>query len=180
MDDILSWSRAVLATTPRRWISLAGSLPPVLLRRPPAEGELSALACLGHLLDTERYVFPIRVGYFLAGQDFPAFNPEDEGTAVQDDTDPLEWARAFDRLRQESLVLFDRISAADLAKRARHAELGEVTLGEMLHEWAGHDMMHTVQAEQALMQPFIDGCGPWQVYFQAHWVKERGNLGHPQ
>jgi hypothetical protein len=28
--------------------------------------------------------------------------------------------------------------------------------------------MHTVQAERALMQPFIQGCGPWQVYFTDH------------
>jgi hypothetical protein len=42
--------------------------------------------------------------------------------------------------------------------------------GNLLHEWGGHDLMHLVQAEQALMQPFIDGdgCGPWEVYFTQH------------
>jgi hypothetical protein len=30
--------------------------------------------------------------------------------------------------------------------------------------------MHTIQAERALMQPFIQGSGPWQVYFQDHFV----------
>jgi hypothetical protein len=29
-------------------------------------------------------------------------------------------------------------------------------------------LMHLVQAEQALMQPFINGCGAWQVYFTRH------------
>jgi hypothetical protein len=43
-----------------------------------------------------------------------------------------------------------------------------VSLSELLHEWAGHDLMHTVQAERALMQPFIQGCGPWQPYFRDH------------
>jgi hypothetical protein len=33
---------------------------------------------------------------------------------------------------------------------------------------AGHDLMHTVQAERALMQPFIAGCGPWQPYCADH------------
>jgi len=28
--------------------------------------------------------------------------------------------------------------------------------------------MHTVQAERALMQPFIEGCGPWRPYFRDH------------
>jgi hypothetical protein len=27
---------------------------------------------------------------------------------------------------------------------------------------------HTVQAERALMQPFIEGCGPWRMYFLDH------------
>ncbi|MBP2677512.1 MAG: DinB family protein, partial [Deltaproteobacteria bacterium] len=51
-----------------------------------------------------------------------------------------------------------------------HQELGVVTLGEMIHEWAGHDLMHTVQGERAILQPFIDGCGPWKRYFSDHTV----------
>ncbi len=43
-----------------------------------------------------------------------------------------------------------------------------VTLGEMAHEWAAHDLNHTVQAERALMQPFIQACGPWQRFFTDH------------
>jgi hypothetical protein len=31
--------------------------------------------------------------------------------------------------------------------------------------------MHTVQAERALMQPFIQACGPWQSYFIDHQVR---------
>jgi hypothetical protein len=30
------------------------------------------------------------------------------------------------------------------------------------------ELAETVPAEQALMQPFIQGCGPWQPYFAAH------------
>ncbi len=54
---------------------------------------------------------------------------------------------------------------------ARHAELGMVSLGDMVHEWAAHDLNHTVQAERAIMQPFILGSGPWRVYFQDYLVK---------
>ncbi|MBA2285220.1 MAG: hypothetical protein H0W02_07045 [Ktedonobacteraceae bacterium] len=43
-----------------------------------------------------------------------------------------------------------------------------MTLGELLHEWAAHDLMHTVQAERALMQPFILACGPWRSYLSDH------------
>jgi hypothetical protein len=35
-------------------------------------------------------------------------------------------------------------------------------------EWAGHDLMHLVQAERAVMQAFIPGSGPWRRYFSDH------------
>jgi hypothetical protein len=74
-------------------------------------------------------------------------------------------------LRAGSLALPEKVKPDALARRARHSELGMVTLGELLHEWAGHDLMHTVQAERALMQPFIRGCGPWRPYFADHDIE---------
>jgi hypothetical protein len=56
----------------------------------------------------------------------------------------------------------------DLGRTAQHPRLGTVTLAEMLHTWAAHDLMHTVQAERALMQPFILGCGRWRPSFRDH------------
>jgi hypothetical protein len=45
-----------------------------------------------------------------------------------------------------------------------------VTLGELIHQWAGHDLMHTVQGERAILQPFIAGSGPWRGSFADHDV----------
>ena len=58
-------------------------------------------------------------------------------------------------------------------RRVRHQELGPVTLREMLSEWAAHDLNHTVQAERALIQPFLLECGPWIAYFKDHLIKEK-------
>ncbi len=172
MQDIIAYARAVLEITPQRWLNLTKNLPVDLLMHVPKAGEWTAVDCLLHLLDAERGVFPPRVGYLLAGQDFPAFDPDSEGTQAADNIDPRALAQEFADLRQESLHWFDKITAADLNNKAQHSELGLVTLGELLHEWAGHDLMHTVQAERALMQPFIAGSGPWQVYFSDHWAGE--------
>jgi hypothetical protein len=172
MEDIFFWAQAVLKTTPQRWIQLTETLPIALLNRHPLEGEWSALECFLHLFDTEKEVFPVRVEYLLAGQDFPAFDPDKEGSNVEAISDPVQLANEFDRMRRNSLKLFDKISKADLDRRARHSELGVVSLRELLHEWAGHDLMHTVQAERALMQPLIAGAGPWKAYFSDHWLGE--------
>jgi hypothetical protein len=170
MENILDWTRSVLTTTPIRWENLAHTLPAELLTRPPAAGEWSAVECLQHILDTEN-VFTARLKYFLAGQDFPAFNPDKEGTRLSSTSSPLEMTAHFTRTRKDSLASLVAITSDDLKRRARHAELGMVSLDEMVHEWAAHDLNHTVQAERAVMQPFILGSGPWQVYFQDHLVK---------
>jgi hypothetical protein len=170
METILTWSYAVLETTPARWGELIARLPPGLLTRPPAAGEWAALDCLQHLVDTERWVFPSRVETILAGQDFPAFDPDSQGTKSDATRSPSALVEEFSRLRSGGLVTLKKVTAADLGRQARHAELGVVTMNELLHEWAGHDLMHTVQAERALLQPFIQGCGPWQSYFRDHFV----------
>ncbi len=177
MTTIIDWTRGVLTTTPRRWLDLTAMLPAELLTRPAAAGEWSALECLQHLIDTERWVFPARVHHLLAGRDFPAFDPDSQGAKPDVAASPDDLAREFAALRTAGLAALAEVTPADLDRRARHAELGIVTMSELLHEWAGHDLMHTVQAERALMQPFIAGCGPWQGYFREHWVKQNPEDG---
>lgn len=169
MSNPLDTILPVLAATPARWTALCETHSPALLRRPPLPGEWPALNCLLHLLDTEKYVFPARVKAFLAGADFPAFNPDEQGTRDTGQA-PAALAAEFAALREAALELLKTLSAGDLSRVARHAELGPVTLGQLLNEWAAHDLMHTVQAERALMQPFIEQCGPWRLYFSDHDV----------
>jgi hypothetical protein len=139
MDNLLHSVQAVLASTPARWLNLTETLPVELLTRPPASGEWSALACLQHLLDAEEMVFPVRMQCLLAGRDFAAYNPDAQGTVLTPSHHPAEVATRFAQCRTASLELLKQVSSADFSRTARHAELGMVTLEELLHEWAGHD-----------------------------------------
>jgi len=143
-------------------------LPVDLLNRQPTAGAWSATACLLHLLDTE-LIFPARVQALLTGQAIPAFDPDTQGTKVTTSS-PEQLAIEFARLRRASLAVLERVAPQDFNRSAEHSELGTVTLGQLLHEWAAHDLNHTMQAEQAIMQPFIQGSGPWRSYFQNHEV----------
>ncbi len=173
MSEILARSRALLAITPARWRALVEAADPELLRRAPAPGEWSALECLQHLLDTEEHVFPVRVRAFLAGEDFPGFDPDTHGTLLGEAQDASAMADRFATERAAALELLAHVTEADLDRTALHAELGLVTLDEMLHEWVGHDLGHTVQGERALMQPFVAACGPWRFYFADHDVEAK-------
>ena len=165
--DLFDDLKAVLRTTSPRWHGLTQNFSEELLRRQPLPGEWSALECLQHLIDLDRGVFPQRVRAILAGEDFPAFNPDEDGSDPTGKS-PTDLANEFEALRTENLKLLDEISPDDLNQQANHSELGRVSLSELLHEWGAHDLNHTVQAERAMMQPFIAGCGPWQVFFTDH------------
>jgi hypothetical protein len=173
--DLVSRTIAVLRVDGARWRALATGLDQDLLRRPPAPGEWSALECLGHAVDTEAAVFAARVRVILAGEpSFAAFDPDTESTPITTDTDPTALAERHALLRAESLALLATITEADLDRTARHAELGPVTLRELLNEWAAHDLMHVGQAERAVMQAFIPDTGPWRPYFADHDVDATG------
>lgn len=170
MDALLEHVQAVLSTTPERWQRLASTLPIDLLTRPAVAGEWSALNCLEHLLDAERLLFPVRCRAFLAGlQNLDDFDPH-QPHANTDSQAPEQLAATFARYRQESLVLLKQVKDDDLKRTAQHPKTGTVILAEMLHTWAAHDLMHTVQAERALMQPFMLGSGPWRPFFRDHEI----------
>ena len=169
--DLVSRTIAVLRVDGARWHALATGLDRDLLGRPPAPGEWSALECLGHAVDTEAAVFAARVRVILAGQpSFAAFDPDGESTPVTAETDPTGLAESHAALRAESLALLATVTEADLDRTARHAELGPVTLRQLLNEWAAHDLMHVVQAERAVMQAFIPGAGRGARSFADHDV----------
>jgi hypothetical protein len=171
MNNLLETVKAVLATTTTRWSSMIETLPEDLLTRIPLPNEWSAMDCLCHLLDAERWVFPMRVQALLTGENFVAFDPDKQGTHYTTQ-DPKQLSEEFLQLRRSSLIELDKVTLNDISRTSRHSELGIVTLEELLHEWAAHDLMHTVQAERAMLQPLILGSGPWRPYFQDHDVSQ--------
>jgi hypothetical protein len=170
METDLVNIRAILATTPARWQAL-GTVPNDLLVRRPLPDQWSALDCLRHLVTTETTLYPVRVRQFLADQPFDPFDAD--MAAAQSDDEPVGVLIAqFTQRREESLTLFDSLKPEDLARVNEHPALGHVTLRQMLHTWATHDLNHMVQAERSLMQPFIAGCGPWRSFFKDHIMVE--------
>jgi len=172
MDDILSNATAILATTPERWMRLAQTVPDKLFRRPATEGQWSALECLHHLVAVEKTFF-FRLSVFMeGGSAFPGYDPDKPENKMEPKVKPTTLAEEFGQRRAASLKLLGIMSKSALERKAHHTELGEVTMEQFLHEWAAHDLNHTIQAERALMQPLIHGSGPWIKYFVDHLIPE--------
>jgi hypothetical protein len=165
MDNLLPIANSLLAASTARWQQLADMAPLDLWSQRPVPEAWSPHECLHHLVEVEQLVFPVRLRAFRAGNDFPGFNPQTDGRPDNLEQPPAALAAEFSRWRTNTLALLAELVPADLSRTSRHGELGPVTLGEFLHEWVAHDLMHLAQAEQALMQPFIAACGPWRPSF---------------
>jgi len=157
----------VLQTSPTRWGTLLQRFPPELTTARPAHEEWSAAECLLHVLDVE-LVFQERVRAFIAGRDLSAFDPDSEGSKLEPGVSPGVLVNRLVQIRAGSLLMLEDLVPAELEKKVLHAELGPVLLREMVNEWAAHDLAHIIQAEEAMMQSFIAGCGPWQQFFTRH------------
>ncbi len=169
MSDLIDRLIDILRIDSDRWRALATGLDRDLLAGQPAPGEWSALQCLGHAADTESHVFAARIRAIREGRaELPSYDPDVQATPVAADTDPGVLAERLAGQRRDSLALLSTITDEDLDRTSRHLELGPVTLRELLNEWAAHDLMHIVQAERAVMQPFIPDSGPWRFYFADH------------
>jgi hypothetical protein len=170
MTDVLDSATRILSTTAARWQSLVETAPDELLQRSPAAGQWSAANCLSHLLLTERVVFGERMRAILDGRDIAAFDP-DRPRDPEPERTPREVAMALAAQRGENLAVLRGLTPADLDRSSRHPDYDMVALRVVLNTWAAHDLQHTVQAEEALMQAFLPGTGPFRHRFAAHEVE---------
>jgi uncharacterized damage-inducible protein DinB len=174
MGTTLEMTTSVLATTPKRWTNLVESVPEELLKRPLAPGEWSAADCLRHLLTVERDLLSVRFHHILEGRpELIPYDPYAQPDSVPERS-PREMASTFASLRRETQEKLAGLKPEDLTRSSHHPEYGvDITLGTLLDLWAAHDLQHTVQAEEAMMQAFIPGTGPWRFEFADHDVEAR-------
>ena len=71
----------------------------------------------------------------------------------------------FTRTRRATVILLRSIPSDAGEREATHSELGEITLHQMLSEWASHDLGHLRQiAELYRARAFHPYAGPFQKY----------------
>jgi hypothetical protein len=162
--------KSILRATPNRLATLVQNVPGDLLNRIPAPDEWSAAMVLKHLVDADRDVFPARIKALLAGEEF---GPLIAGTG-DFSVAPLDLVAQFEALRAENLILLEQVTPEHFDRMATHPRMGRVSMLNVLNYWGGHDLMHLVQMEQALMQVFIADSGPWHVNFAKHVANSEG------
>jgi hypothetical protein len=116
---------------------------------PPAPGEWSMKACVGHLIEAERRGFAGRIRIILSS-DRPNLETWDQpavALARRDHERPLEpLLDEFRTLRWDSVGLVRSLGVEDLDRVGLHPEVGELRVRDLLGEWVHHDRNHVRQA----------------------------------
>ena len=164
LDDALP----VLRRTPTVVRSLLVDLPARWIEATEGPGTWSPFDVVGHLIHGERTDWVPRVEHMLRYGDEIPFPPFDREAmfAASRGMSLAELLDTFERLRAENL---NRLTAlgltdADLARRGKHPELGQVTVRQHLATWVAHDLGHVGQIVRVMARQYSDAVGPWRPY----------------
>ena len=103
-----------------------------------------------------------RLDLFLA-ETRPTFEPDDAQMHLDlyRDADPEEAFNQFEEERDANVEFLRDLPSEAGGRVALHREAGEITLNQMLHEWALHDLGHMRQiGELVRARKYLEGAGP--------------------
>jgi hypothetical protein len=158
----------LLEETPDILRSLMCELSDEDARWKPAEDRFSVAEVLAHLSHSEGHCYRARVDRIL-GEEMPEIEPDDAQMHLERyrSADPEEDFAHFEEQREINVEFLRGLPASAGARKARHREAGEITLSEMLHEWALHDLGHVRQiAELVRARKYLPGAGPFARHYR--------------
>ncbi len=128
----------------------------------PDAGRFSIAEVLAHLSHSEGHCYRMRIDRFMA-EDSPSFQADDAQMylALYRNADPEDAFDDFEEQRESNLDFLQSLPPGSGDRKAHHAEVGEITLSQMLHEWTLHDLGHIRQiAELVRARKYLAGAGP--------------------
>jgi hypothetical protein len=152
----------LLAATPEILRGLMTELTEADARWKPAPDRFSVAEVLAHLSHSEGHCYRMRLDRFIA-EARPEFEPDDARMYLDlyRDADPEDAFDTFEEQRENNVEFLRELPAGAGDRLALHKEYGEITLSQMLNEWALHDLGHIRQiAELVRARKYLAGAGP--------------------
>jgi hypothetical protein len=134
----------------------------------PAPDRFSVAEVLAHLSHSEGHCYRMRLDRFV-GETRPTFEPDDAQMYLDlyRGADPEDVFDHFEEQRQANVDYLRGLPPEVGGRVALHQEAGEITLDQMLHEWALHDLGHIRQiAELVRARKYLHGAGPLGISYR--------------
>jgi hypothetical protein len=135
----------------------------------PASDRWSISEVLAHLADVEVVGFRDRIQLMLEKNN-PQLDAYDQNGAYAagrySTSKARENLKKFCHERDRSLSALRYVPSSVLARGGQHAKIGPITVGQLMNEWAFHDLGHIRQiAELFRSRAFYPSIGPFQQFY---------------
>ena len=137
------------------------------VRWKPAPDRFSVGEVLAHLSHSEGHCYRARLDRFMSESD-PEFESDDaqDHLELYRDVDPEDAFDHFEEQRETNVEYLRGLPSEAGKRTARHREVGPITLSQMLHEWAMHDLGHVRQvAELVRARKYLAGAGSLASFY---------------
>ena len=127
----------------------------------PAPDRFSVAEVLAHLSHSEGHCYRTRVDQFV-NEELPEIEPDEASMHLElyRNADAEDAFDHFEDQRETNLEFLRTLPRSAGERRARHQKAGEITLQQMLHEWAMHDLGHIRQiAELVRARKHLQAAG---------------------
>lgn len=160
---------AILSSTPEKLRREIADLGPRQMRVHPADGKWSVQEILAHLDDVEGFAMRDRVEAMIAQEtpQLPSF--DQEARARNGHYERISAARSlesFVRKRRDNVKWLRKLRPADLRRKGIHERVGEITAGELIHEWAFHDLGHLKQIMEVKRYALWPHMGNMRAFYK--------------
>jgi hypothetical protein len=171
-EDYLLPGIGTLEATPEILRGLLTSVTEEQTAWKPAPDRWSIAEVLEHMSHVEGHGFRLRAERIVK-EEVPALEVYDQealsaegqysGRNVEDSFDH------FEEQREENVAWLTSLPARTISRTGQHQELGKITLGQLLNEWAFHDLGHIRQiAEIVRALVYFPQIGPFQKYYKVN------------
>jgi len=126
----------------------------------PAPDRFSIAEVLAHLSQSEGD-YRLRLNRFM-NEERPELEPDEAQFHLDEyrNADPEDSFDHFEEQRESNVEFLRNLPEGAGEHRAIHKEAGEITMAQMLHEWAMHDLGHIRQiAELVRARKHLAGAG---------------------
>ena len=144
LKDVL----AILVSTPDKLKREISSMSLKEMKTRPTANKWSVQEVLAHLDDIEEIGMRGRVAAMIETENplLPSINQEKRAQEMKyNRKHPLRSLASLARQRQANVKWLGRLRPAQLKRRGPHQKVGELTVEELVTEWAFHDLGHLKQ-----------------------------------
>jgi hypothetical protein len=161
-----------LAATPEVLRLLMGGVREEDAQWKPAPDRWSIAEVLEHLSHLEGRCFRVRFDLMIAEVN-PEVEPYDQeqyaAEGAYSNREAEESFAHWEEQRDDNVEFLRGLDPSVLTRTARHPKLGTITAGDLLHEWAFHDLGHVRQiAELVRARMYHPKLGPFQSESTVH------------